>query len=446
MKKPQSPPAMSTLPIPGPKTKRFRAFMEATKVLVAGNYLHWDEVRYRTPPSGLSMEEWWTAIKVARMSASEFMPFTTKDGIPFSLVHCVPIRLGLHKIDQKMGMYGARREPGYILGQDNGRKHILNNAIIEEAIRSSQLEGAATTRKRAKKMIRSGAMPTTHGEKMILNNYPAMQRILELKDSPLSVDIVFELHRILGEDTLDEPSKAGCFRADSDDVVVTLHGNPRGEIAHEPPPAAELPDRMDHLIAFANGERPDEWLHPVIRSTLVHFMIGYDHPFVDGNGRVARALFYWSMLHYGYTLAQYLAVSKILRKRPAKYARAYLFTETDEGDLTYFVNDHIEVINRSIDALASHVAKRRTDTAKLTEMLPKLNFRQIELLNHALRHPGFSYSIRSHSHSHAISWGTARSDLWGLAKRNLLLLTKHGRQHAFIAPPDLHERIWPPVA
>jgi Fic family protein len=63
-------------------------------------------------------------------------------------------------------------------------------------------------------------------------------------------------------------------------------------------------------------------------------MLGYEHPFEDGNGRTARALFYWSMLNQGFWLTEFLTVSKILRKAPAKYARSFLYTEQDSNDLT----------------------------------------------------------------------------------------------------------------
>ena len=99
------------------------------------------------------------------------------------------------------------------------------------------------------------------------------------------------------------------------------------------------------------------------QSIILHFMIGYDHPFVDGNGRVARALFYWAMLRHGYPLAKFLSISKVLREAPARYARAYRFTETDGGDLTYFVDHQLDVIARSIEALGDYVT-RKTSTTK----------------------------------------------------------------------------------
>ncbi len=324
----------------------------------------------------------------------------------------------------------------------HGRQYLLSNALMEEAIRSSQLEGASTTRAAAKEMIREGRRPRTRGERMILNNLQAMERIEDLATEPLSLEVVLELHRILVDGTLDDPAKAGAFRTDDDNGVVELLHSV--ESAHVPPPAGQLPERLEALLEFANGSSPDDWLHPVIRSIVLHFMIGYDHPFVDGNGRVARALFYWSMLHHGYPLTTYLSISRVLRAAPARYARAYLYTETDAGDLTYFVDHQIGVILDSIEALKEYVDRKATATLEVEELLQAaadLNHRQLRLMSHALRHPGFQYTVQSHQKSHRVVNNTARADLVDLADKGLLIRTKVGRKHVFIAPRDLEKRI-----
>ena len=439
MKIPATPPDI-TFQLGRTTPERLAEIIRATSMLVAGRYLHWDSVRHREPPEGLSHQEWWLGTRISRLSAREMVPFRCKEGYPFSLVHAAPVRRGLHEIDRKLGMSGPRSQVRDLV-EGHGRKHLLANSIVEEAIRSSQLEGASTTRRVAREMIRSGRRPRTHGERMILNNYHAMERIGEMARRDLSRADVFELHSILTDGTRDS-SMAGRFRGASDDIVVTLVQS--DETAHVPPSAEELSGRLDGLVAFANDRTPETWVHPVVRAILLHFMIGYDHPFVNGNGRVARSLFYWSMLRQDYSLARYLAVSGILRNAPAKYARAYLHTETDGGDLTYFLDYHIGVIIRSIDALASYVRTKVSDIREIEDRLrrsPQLNHRQVRLLGHALRHPGFRYSVKSHGNSHGVTANTARADLVKLAAAGLLAATMRGRRQEFIAPRDLEEAL-----
>lgn len=444
MKIPLSPPSLNALfeAIPD---DRFPQVLGQGRPLVSGKYLHWDALRHRKPPKGLTHEEWWLGIKYSRISACEAMPFVDKAGSAFTLVYVPPIRQGLHRIDQSFGMTGHSAGPPAdvkAMVDVHGGRFLLTNSLMEEAIRSSQLEGASTTRAKAKDMIREKRDPRNKSEQMILNNFLAMERIEELSESPLTAEIFFELHSMLADGTLDDPSKAGVLRTDEDNVVVELLHSI--ETAHVPPPAGELPERLSRTLAFANAETPDDWLHPVLRAIILHFMIGYDHPFVDGNGRVARALFYWAMLRHGYPLTKYLSISRVLRDAPAKYSRAYSYTETDGSDLTYFVDHQIQVVLQSIEALGKYVETKVQATREIEAALPEspeLNHRQLRLLSHALRHPGFEYTVRSHQTSHRVVTNTARADLVGLADLGLLVKTKRGRKHVFIAPRDLEPRI-----
>lgn len=444
MKIPMSPPPLSEI-INQVSQDRFPELLQHGRPIVAGKYLHWDNLRHRNPPDGLDAKEWWLAIKSSRLSVAEQLPLRDREGRLFSLVYVPPIRQSLHEIDHSFGVTGPTTRSSSDV-QDmvdaHGHKYLLANSLMEEAIRSSQLEGASTTRVHAKDMIRERRKPRDKSERMILNNFTAMERVEDLSKESLSVDAILELHSILVDGTLEDQAKAGVFRDESDNVVVELlHST---ETAHIPPPAGELPDRLTRLVDFANGATPKEWLHPVLRSIVLHFMIGYDHPFVDGNGRVARALFYWSMLRHGYPLAKFLSISRVLRNAPAKYARAYLYTETDGGDATYFVDHQLQVILESIEALASYVERKVSVTQQVEDHLKSssvLNHRQIRLLSHALRHPGFDYTVNSHATSHRVVPNTARADLNDLANRRLLVKTKRGRKHVYIAPRELESKI-----
>ena len=185
-----------------------------------------------------------------------------------------------------------------------------------------QLEGAATTREVAKEMLRTGRKPRNTGERMIVNNYATMRKIMDLRSEPLTEALVFDIHRSVTANTLEKQGAAGRYRYGDENITVADAG---GEVLHHrPPAAAELPTRMAVMCSFANGQTPSFFVHPVIRAIILHFWLAYDHPFVDGNGRTARALFYWSMLRQGYWLFEFISISHILRQAPARYARAFL--------------------------------------------------------------------------------------------------------------------------
>lgn len=197
------------------------------------------------------------------------------------------------------------------------------------------------------------------------------------------------------------------------------------------------------MCAFAN-EPDDLAVHPVIRSILIHLWIGYDHPFVDGNGRTARALFYWSMLRRGYWLAEYLPISRILRKAPAQYSRAFQLTDSDDNDATYFVLHQLRAIQQAIHDLFGYLRRKSREVRELEALLQgrkDLNHRQLAVLARALRDPHDEITIKQHQRSHSVAYQTARADLLELAEKRLLVQRQAGKTFVFGVPADLEARL-----
>lgn len=252
---------------------------------------------------------------------------------------------------------------------------------------------------------------------------------------------MLELHRLVSEETLADPADAGRLRLPGQQVVVD---DSYGTVFHVPPPAGELPERLDELCRFANGETPTVFVHPVVRAIALHFWLAYDHPFSDGNGRTARALFYWSMLHQGYWLFEFISISSVINKAWGQYEQSFLFSESNDNDLTYFLLAQVKVIQQSIASLHVYLERKAGEVGALQQRLEGmdgLNHRQLVLLRHALRHSGFRYSVLSHQNSHGVSHQTARSDLQKLAARGLLISDKDGRREIFRVPVDLAARL-----
>src|SRR6266542_3662334 len=429
MKHPQSPPAIplnQVLALPSKKLGTILA--EAVRSEAEGKYRHWDTIRHLTPPAGFTREQWWGATKLVRQPALKPLPLWDSEEKQFRYAITDMIARLLHEID--LGAGGNIGMPDPIANPQTRSQYVMHS-LFQEAVTSSQLEGAATTRAAAKEMLRTGRPPRTRGERMILNNYLTMQRIAEWKERPL-----------------DDPDAAGRLRRT--DEKITVQDAITGEVFHSPPPADQLSDRLKALCEFANGSVLDvakplgRFVHPAVRAILLHFWLAYDHPFVDGNGRTARALFYWSMLRQGYWLFEFVSISEILVKAPAQYAISFLYTETDDNNATYFLHYQCEVIRRAITSLHDYIdrkSKELRETEAALRGTTELNHRQQALITHALRHPGTRYTIQSHRRSHGIVYETARHDLMALAKSGLLEMRKAARAFTFVAPPDLAARL-----
>ncbi len=402
-----------------------------------GQYLHWDKLKRYEPPKGFSREDVWVSLKLSRIGMRQ-IPLTDSNGNHFQF--CIPdmVLKELHEID--IGAGGALGVPEPITNPQTKDRYMIRS-LMEEAITSSQLEGAATTREVAKEMIRAGRAPRDIGEQMILNNFVTLQRISELKKEPMSSAVVFAVHKLVTDKTLDDASAAGRFRRADENPVV---GDEYGEVFHVPPPAEQLEARLAAMCDFANAVTPSYFVHPVLRAIILHFWLAYDHPFVDGNGRTARALFYWSMLRDNCWLFEFVSISHILRKAPAKYARSFLYTESDDNDLTYFIVAQTEVIRRAIAALHAYVDAKSGEMRELESRVRSLtlfNHRQADIIRHALKHPFQAYTFDSHQKSHQIAYQTARTDLLNLRVRGLLEAKKQGKRFTFISPEDLSARL-----
>lgn len=439
MRIPRRPPDLEPLIREAVDTNALPAVLSQGAVDYKGRYLHWDEMRYRTPPEGLSHRMWWLAIAWARTGVAKHIPLRATDGERFRLCNVDPVQERVHRIDQQAS--------GHILADDvvtnlRSRDKYLVSSLVEEAITSSQLEGASTTRRVAKELLATGRSPRDRSERMIVNNYQAMLVAQSLAEEPLTPIEVRDLHRIVTDGTLDDPADSGRLQTPGDNRIAVWWSD--GTLLHQPPPAEELPGRLEAMCNFANGESADGFIHPVVRAIILHFWLAYDHPFADGNGRTARALFYWSMLRSGYWLTQYLSISSILNKARARYARSYLYSETHGNDITYFVVYQLKIIERAIESLHAYLDRKIGEAQEIESLLydsSVLNHRQLVVIRDALRDESHTFTIAAQQRAHRVAYESARSDLLGLEKLGLLSKERIGKKHVFRAIPNLADQL-----
>jgi Fic family protein len=399
------------------------------------HYLHWHRFRYQRIPEGVTHEELWVFLKLGRLVNRKPLSFIDKDGRPFWYWLPDSLLRALNKIDLWSG--------GNITSDQGGllptKEPFIIRSLMEEAIASSQLEGAATTRQVAKEMLRTGRKPKDQSEQMILNNWETMQFIREHRKQPLTPEMLLEIHAMVTAGTLKDPAESGTLRT-RDDIVVEYNG----ETVHVPPKAETLPGRMEALCKFANQNDEDNWIHPVVKGAIIHFWLAYDHPFTDGNGRTARALMYHHLLSRDYLLFEYLAISRYIVRSPGRYVRAYLYTETDENDLTYFVDYNLRAIGYAFQDLLEYLDRKQRELGDANVLLRNyrgLNLRQKSLLSHAVRHPHAVYTIEAHKNYHGVVYQTARTDLMQLASKGFLKREKEGREYVFVASDKMIDKL-----
>lgn len=378
---------------------------------INANYEYWDKVKYKPLPKGYTPQMLWMFVKASRIRG--MLAVWDKYGINLCITN--QMQRMCHEFDMKFGSFWeADKDP-----QSSEKKYYLSSSLMEEAIYSSKMEGASTTRVVAKEMLRKKKSPQNKAQQMIVNNYATIQYIIEHKDEPLTAEGLLYIHRLMTEKTLDNPEDAGCFRTNDNVVVANMV---EGDIIHTPPTFEEIPEFVETLCDFFNNDNPSLFIHPIIKGIIIHFMVAYMHPFVDGNGRTARALFYWYMLKENYKLTEYMSISRVIAKSKTSYEKSFRYTENDGNDMGYFVAYNLRALEISFQQLCDYIQrKQREKKAAATFMKAgNINQRQALVLQRLSEEPDTVFTVKDLQEQFSVSSMTGRKDLSELVQQGYL--------------------------
>ena len=405
---------------------------------VNADYEYWDKAKYKKLPEGFTPQMLWANVKASRLRSMipvwnkysinlcvtsqmnvkasrlrSMIPVWNKYGINL----CVTSQMQrlCHEFDMKFGSFWEVEGNT----QSSEKKYYLSSSLMEEAIYSSKMEGASTTRIIAKDMLRKKKSPQNKSQQMIVNNYNTIQYIVEHKDEPLTEELLLTIHRLMTEKTLDNPEDAGRFRTNDKVVVADMV---EGDIIYTPPSFQEIPEFVESLCDFFNNDNPRTFIHPIIRGIIVHFMLAFMHPFVDGNGRTARALFYWYMLKEGYKLTEYMSISRVIAKSKSNYEKAFRYVENDGNDMGYFVAYNLGALEISFQQLRDYIQRKQREKSAASSfmMAGNINQRQALVLQRLKEEPETIFTVKDVQEQFSVSSMTARKDLSDLVKQGYM--------------------------
>ena len=378
---------------------------------VNADYEYWDKAKYKKLPEGFTPQMLWANVKASRLRS--MIPVWNK----YSINLCVTSQMQrlCHEFDMKFGSFWEVEGEA----QSAEKKYYLSSSLMEEAIYSSIMEGASTTRVVAKDMLRKKKSPQNKSQQMIVNNYNTIQYIVEHKDEPLTEELLLTIHRLMTEKTLDILEDAGRFRTNDKVVVADMV---EGDIIYTPPSFQEIPEFVESLCDFFNNDNPRTFIHPIIRGIIVHFMLAFMHPFVDGNGRTARALFYWYMLKEGYKLTEYMSISRVIAKSKSNYEKAFRYVENDGNDMGYFVAYNLGALEKSFQQLRDYIQRKQREkrAASSFMMAGNINQRQALVLQRLKEEPDTIFTVKDVQEQFSVSSMTARKDLSDLVQQGYM--------------------------
>lgn len=395
---------------------------------INNEYLYWSDVKYRVQDTGLTPKELWRLVKQSRSSRD--ISVWPDFNLHFSLTD--KMQCLCHEFDLNFGgSWGAMK----LFPQDKLKQELyLISSIMEEAISSSQMEGASTTREVAKEMLRKKQVPRDRSQRMILNNYQTIQFLSTHRQDPLTPELFFQVHELMTKGTLDNDEDSGHLRT-HDRIVVG--NNITGEVVHRPPTQECLGDFVKNLCSFFNDDfiGADSFIHPIIKGIVIHFLIAFYHPFVDGNGRTARAFFYWYMLKKNYWLTEYLSISRIIYRSKSRYEKSFLYTESDGNDLGYFISYNLDILSKAFDGLKRYLQKKQAERKRTDRFmhLDGISHSQAEIIRMFYDEGDITLEAKDIAARFNVSRVTAKGYLDELvAKGFLKRIQPNGRTHAFI--------------
>jgi len=400
--------------------KRFGSFLSVADK----RYWYWDEFKHRTDLPYKDARKAWSLVKLHRKQNSKDIYIGS---YRFSYNITPEIHKNLHEFDLKL-MGGLRENPI----SESDQRHYLTNSLQEEAIASSQIEGAATTTQKAWEMLKQERQPKNESEQMIFNNQRAIKFIMEMHTEELTAELIIRLHSILTIKTTAEEC-SGDLRKTPVNVVDHIDG----EVAHVAPEPDQVQRLINDLCEFTNTEK--EFVHPILKASMLHFFIGFIHPFADGNGRTARALFYWYMMKKEYSLIRHISISRAILDSRTQYDKAYLKTEYDDNDMTYFLMYSIKGLRVAFDSLVRFRDRKKQEHLTIESLTREFvktdwNERQALALAEMQTKQNVRYSLSDYAEKFKITRQTAATDLRGLVKRGGIIEQPQGRNKFYFLP------------
>lgn len=375
-------------------------------------YLPRREILHRLPVT-VSIGQFWPQLEAARRGQSQTLPLKDQRGEPFWFV--------LNRsIEQQCNVIAAlaRRDVAFTGPEFDA---LYEEAVVDEAVYSSVIEGAFTSREQAMDFLRWNRTPRSKSEQMIKNNYDALTYVLEHLDEPIGEETILAIARIVTR------SAAEVQVTGYREGMVYVTG--REGVVYTPPRAEVVPEMMRALVKFIRESE----LHPLLKACIAHFYLVYVHPFGDGNGRTARALSYMMLLQVGYDFFRYVSVSGVVAEERGRYYRAMRSVEESDGDMTYFIDAYSAMLARTVQKMEDHLKYHVLAGQKLKalEAGGSLNERQLNGARWLLESANTGVTAEAWRKKYEVVTETARRDLLALCAAGVLAREKDGRKAVF---------------
>jgi len=229
-------------------------------------------------------------------------------------------------------------------------------ALVRTVHHGTHIEGNELNITEAEKVLAGAKIVGRERDIQEVLNYRNVLKYIEsYKDALITEEAVKKIHeltvyRILPEDTI------GTYRK----TQVVVKNSQTGEITFRPPPAIEIPYLMVDFLNWLNATPQDE-AHVALKAGITHYEIVRVHPFLDGNGRVGRALATLILFREGYDVKRFFSLEEYYDREPYRYYEALQMVANQNGDMTGWLEYFTEGLAIELTRIKEKVKSISTD-------------------------------------------------------------------------------------
>jgi Fic family protein len=300
-------------------------------------------------------------------------------------------------------------------------KAFQTDAMVRSVHHGTHIEGNELDLDQAEKVMMGQPIVARPRDIQEVINYRKVVEYIEklqAKDENafLDEDLVKMLHKMVVEKILD-PSRVGIYR----NTQVVIRNSLTGEVTFTPPPAIAVPVQIKELVDFVNRTKADD-MHPVLKSGTVHYELARIHPFVDGNGRVSRALSTYILFKEGYDIRKFFSLEEYFDHDAVRYYDSLQSVERNGGDLSDWLTYFTEGLAIELTKIKEKIEKISVDS-KLKERLGGtpllLSSRQLKIIEY-IQKTGFLQNQAFKTLFPMVSEDTVLNELKGLMKAGII--------------------------
>lgn len=215
-------------------------------------------------------------------------------------------------------------------------KKFQNEALVRSVHYGTHIEGNELNLSQAERVVMGQHVVARERDiQEVINYRKVVEYIGELGQQGSSVEVdevlLQHLHKLTVAKILPEET-SGVYRK----TQVVIKSSQTGDVVFRPPLAVTVPYQLADLLSFLNSPVAHD-MHPVLKSGIVHYEFVRIHPFVDGNGRVARALSTLILFLDGYDIRKFFSLEEYFDSDAGAYYESLQSVENHEGDLTIWL-------------------------------------------------------------------------------------------------------------